>query len=79
MVTPMTARFLVSMLPKPEMRQYNTLAQAVGKLAWDLPNFELFVHLRSLTMFEDQDCPYFVGVNYTMPNRELTKLKPLNL
>lgn len=76
-VNPVVATFLVNHLDWKNTR-YLTFAQAIGELVSAVPALELFYHHRSLAMFDGVDCPDFVGVNYVMPNSELTELKALN-
>ena len=77
-ISPMAAKLVLSQLPPPEAGLFKTFAQALGNLAFSMPAFELYYHLRSLVSYQHSDCCDFVGVGYDMPNSELTELKELN-
>ena len=78
-MTPSTAKLVLTQLPHPSEKLYQTFAHAMGVLAHQMPAVELYYHIRSLARKEEETCDDFVGVGYSMPNSELTSLKSLNV
>lgn len=78
-MTPSTAKLVLTQLPHPDLQQYQTFAHALGALVNQMPAIELYYHMRSLARRENESCDDFVGVGYQMPNTELRELKDLNI
>lgn len=75
---PFVAKYLLTVLPKPELNGFTSFAQALGAFAYSMKAFELYYHVRSLAMKTDENLSDFVGVGYVMPNAEIIQPKPLN-